>query len=460
MDEEIAGVGGDAAGEADAAQGAAYPGSVHRRRATLVRHGADGGLQRRRHVHRGHPARPGPGRAGSRHAAHHADNRIDRAVARLCGLHDELPRDRHHLGQPPRRVRVDRRRGPPHVVPQPPAAHGGRGDSFHYCTAVGVPDGRQRRRPDRGPRVLRRHARGVGQLRRAVHLRDPQQGAARGRRGPAGRAGVHHAIQRGWPAAVRRDARGGPVQCPAVLARPPADRVVLLLRADPSDPARGRDMSWTSALARRDPGLQAVRRAVRVAAAACIGFYAFRYGLHDLVMATYALFGAVALGALAQIPGAAAERARTMVAVLPVVALLILLGTALAGSTWAAIVGMLVVGFAVAFAGVGGPRLVGLAAGLQLFYILSSFPPYAPTTIGSRLVGVSIGILLLALAQTVLWPDRPAEGYESRLATACSRLADYAQALFTPSVPVAQRSAQEAAEALRPSRLPPQLRPA
>ena len=177
-------------------------------------------------------------------------------------------------------------------------------------------------------------------------------------------------------------------------------------------------------------------------------------------MAIYALFGAVALGALSQVPGAAAQRARTMVAVLPVAALLILLGTALAVSTWAAVAGMLVVGFAVAFAGVGGPRLVGLAAGLQLFYILPCFPPYAPATVGSRLVGVSVGVLLLALAQLLVWPDRAPEGYQPRLARACSRLADYAQALFTAGGVVAQRSAQEAAEALRPSRLPPQLRPA
>ena len=177
-------------------------------------------------------------------------------------------------------------------------------------------------------------------------------------------------------------------------------------------------------------------------------------------MAIYALFGAVALGALSQVPGAAAQRARTMVAVLPVAALLILLGTALAVSTWAAVAGMLVVGFAVAFAGVGGPRLVGLAAGLQLFYILPCFPPYAPATVGSRLVGVSVGVLLLALAQLLVWPDRAPEGYQPRLARACSRLADYAQALFTAGGVVAQRSAQEAAEALRPSRLPPELRPA
>ncbi|WP_116950449.1 FUSC family protein [Jiangella endophytica] len=215
----------------------------------------------------------------------------------------------------------------------------------------------------------------------------------------------------------------------------------------------------TSWLARRDPGLHAVRQAARVALVACVGFYGCRYGLNDDVMAIYALFGSVSLGALSQVAGSAAQRARTLLAVLPVAALLILIGTALAVSTWAAVAGMLVVGFSVAFAGVGGPRLVGLAAGLQLFYILPCFPPYAPDTIGSRLIGVCVGIVLLALAELLLWPDRTPEGYDPRLARACSRVAGYAQALFTASSAAAEQSARGAVDALRPSRLPPELRP-
>ena len=39
---------------------------------------------------------------------------------------------------------------------------------------------------------------------------------------------------------------------------------------------------------------------------------------------------------------------------------------------------MFVLGFVVSFVGVGGPRLVGLAAGMQLLYILPCFPPTTP----------------------------------------------------------------------------------
>ena len=116
-------------------------------------------------------------------------------------------------------------------------------------------------------------------------------------------------------------------------------------------------------LARRDPGFLVVRRAARVTLVACTGFLVSRYALDNAVMAPYALFGAVALGILSQIPGSPAQRARVLLAVLPVGWLLVTLGTLLSVSTATATAGMFVLGFVVSFVGVGGPRLVGLAAG-------------------------------------------------------------------------------------------------
>jgi hypothetical protein len=130
-------------------------------------------------------------------------------------------------------------------------------------------------------------------------------------------------------------------------------------------------MSW---LRRKDPQYRALRRAARVALVACLAFYFCRYVLGDAKMAPYALFGAVALGALSQIPGSPKQRAATIIAVLPVGWLLVSLGTLLSITTWSATLGMFVLGFVLSFVGVGGPRLVGLAAGMQLLYILPCFP--------------------------------------------------------------------------------------
>ncbi|MET0492399.1 MAG: FUSC family protein [Actinoplanes sp.] len=225
-------------------------------------------------------------------------------------------------------------------------------------------------------------------------------------------------------------------------------------------------ISW---LRRHDPQLLAVRRAARVTLVACLGFYFCRYVLGNAAMAPYALFGAVALGVLSQIPGSPSQRARTLLAVLPVAWLLITLGTLLSVSDWAAAAGMFVLGFAVTFAGVGGPRLVGLAAGMQLLYILPCFPPYDPGSLGFRLIGVTLAVVLLAGAELVLWPDPAPVTYRHRLGDAVDALARCLEAVAGSwdGDPAARErlaamlpAATEAAEALRPSRLAPVDRPA
>ena len=222
-------------------------------------------------------------------------------------------------------------------------------------------------------------------------------------------------------------------------------------------------------LRRRDPGLAAVRRAARVTLVACLGFYLCRYVIGVPAMAPYALFGAVALGALSQIPGTPSRRARTLLIVLPVGWALVSLGTLLSVGNVAAAAGMFLLGFAVSYVGVGGPRLAGLAAGMQLLYILPCFPPYDPGSLPARLAGVTMAVVLLAIAEVTLWPDRPPVPYRRKLATAVGLLADCLDAVADAwegdpkgrdRLAALLPEATDAADALRPSRLPPLERPA
>jgi uncharacterized membrane protein YccC len=82
----------------------------------------------------------------------------------------------------------------------------------------------------------------------------------------------------------------------------------------------------------------------------------------------------------------------------------------------------------VSFAGVGNPRLVGLASAFQLFYILASFPPYAPGTLPERLGGVTLAVVLLAAAEVLLWPDPVPVSYRQRLAEAADGVAAFLDA--------------------------------
>ena len=225
-------------------------------------------------------------------------------------------------------------------------------------------------------------------------------------------------------------------------------------------------MSW---LRRHDPQLTAVRRAARVTLVACLGFYLCRYVLDAPAMAPYALFGAVALGALSQIPGTPRQRARTLIMVLPVAWVLVSLGTLLSFSTVAATAGMFLLGFTVSYVGVGGPRLAGLAAGMQLLYILPCFPPYDPGSLLARLTGVTMAIVLLAVAEVALWPDPSPTPYRVKLSAAIGALAGCLEAVADTwdgdakgrdRLAALLPEATDAADALRPSRLPPLQRPA
>ncbi|KJY31261.1 hypothetical protein VR46_35525, partial [Streptomyces sp. NRRL S-444] len=176
----------------------------------------------------------------------------------------------------------------------------------------------------------------------------------------------------------------------------------------------------------------AARRAVRTTIAACGGFYLFLYGLDRPVSATYALFGAVSLAGLSRIPGTGRQRAAVMVRLLPVACVLVTLGTFLAVRTWSAVLGMAVIGFCVAFSAAAGPRPAGAAAGLQLLYILPSFPPYAPHTLDERLGGALTGLLLLILAEAWVLPDPRVPTYAERAAGSVAEAARCAAALERP----------------------------
>lgn len=199
-----------------------------------------------------------------------------------------------------------------------------------------------------------------------------------------------------------------------------------------------------------------LHRSVRVTLAASAGFYTFVYGLEEPVLALYALFAPISLGLLSPIPGSGRQRAEVMLKALPVGLLLVALGTVLAVATWAAVLGMLVVGFLLAFAAIAGPRPAGAAPGLQLFYILACFPPYEPETLGLRLAGLTFGVVVLALCEVLVLPQPPDATYRTALAGALETAGAAVAGRTVPS-PEALR---EAGARLRLSNIPPAERPA
>ncbi|MGW1769441.1 FUSC family protein [Streptomyces sp. NPDC002073] len=207
----------------------------------------------------------------------------------------------------------------------------------------------------------------------------------------------------------------------------------------------------------------AARPAVRVTVAAGAGFYLFLYGFGMPTGGTYALFSAVALAGLSRIPGTGRQRAAVVVRLLPVCWLLVVIGTFLSVRTWSAVLGMLVVGFVLAFVAVCGPRPAGAGPGLQLLYILPSFPPYDPGTLGERLAGTTTGLVLLVLAEAFLFPAPAPLPYRERTARALDTVRRCAGELARPPYTRhagTRRAAEEASAGLRPLNVPEADRPA
>lgn len=198
-----------------------------------------------------------------------------------------------------------------------------------------------------------------------------------------------------------------------------------------------------------------VRRSIQVTCSASVGFYTFLYGLQQPVAALYALFTPIALGLLSTIPGTGRQQAWITLRTLPFGVVLVALGTALAVSTAAAVAGMLIVGFLLTFTVVAGPRTAGPAPGLQLLYILACFPPYAPQTLGARLTGVTVGVVLLTLCQVFVLSGPPATGFRILLADALETAA--AAAADPARVSVARL--RDLSEGMRLSQVSPGERP-
>jgi hypothetical protein len=92
-----------------------------------------------------------------------------------------------------------------------------------------------------------------------------------------------------------------------------------------------------------------------------------------------------------------------------------------------------------------------------LLYILPSFPPYAPDTLGWRLIGLVLAVALLAIADRVLWPPPVPTPFSDRLADAIHGIRDRIAALLGPdrrSVPLSDSS-----PTVRLSSIPPLQRP-
>jgi len=178
-----------------------------------------------------------------------------------------------------------------------------------------------------------------------------------------------------------------------------------------------------------DPGRFALKNAVRAAivvpAAFAVGLEVF--GLPQ--MALFAAFGAVGFLIFVDFGGTRAVRFAAYVALLAAGTLTISLGTLCSHATWLAVVAMVIVGFAILFAGVLDGYVAASSLVLILTFVLAMMVPAEFGEIPDRLAGWGVAGLFSIAAVFCLWPGRPPDRLRRGTAAAIEKLAELMEAM-------------------------------
>ncbi|MET0862883.1 MAG: FUSC family protein [Nakamurella sp.] len=208
----------------------------------------------------------------------------------------------------------------------------------------------------------------------------------------------------------------------------------------------GRATAW---LSRHDPELNSLHKAIKVAGAVTIGL-AIGTLIGNPALSLFASFGGVALLLFADFPGSRSARLGAYLLLVPIGALLIVLGTLLATHAVLAVVGMAVVGFVVLFAGVLSAATAAASRAALLTYILPVTVPGPAAEILPRLAGWCIAAALAVPAAVFLWPPRDHDALRAKAAGACraiseqltAKVADAATTSTSPPTDYADRAAK------------------
>jgi len=202
-----------------------------------------------------------------------------------------------------------------------------------------------------------------------------------------------------------------------------------------------------------DPGRFALKNAIRAAivvpAAFAIGLKVF--GVPQ--MALFGAFGSIGMLVFVDFGGTWRERFLAYLGTLLVGTLTISLGTVCSHTTWLAVVVMLLVGFAVLFAGVIDGYVAAASLVLILTFVIAAMVQADAGEIPDRLAGWGVAGLLSLIAIFGLWPSRPPDRLRRGGAAALDKLAALLEGMgATLSVELAtkeedERLAQRSAEA-------------
>jgi uncharacterized membrane protein YccC len=176
-------------------------------------------------------------------------------------------------------------------------------------------------------------------------------------------------------------------------------------------------------LRRRDPGLNALRRAGRTAIVMPAMFALGKVVIGNPTLATFAAFGSFAMLLFVDFAGPMRSRLRAQAALALTGAVFVCVGTLASNTTWLAVVAMMLVAFAVLFAGVVSSVLAGTTTSLLLAFILPLSLPGPASSIPDRLAGWGLASAAGLLAVWLLWPAPERDRVRTSAIAGCRALA-------------------------------------
>ena len=201
-----------------------------------------------------------------------------------------------------------------------------------------------------------------------------------------------------------------------------------------------------------EPRFYAIKDALRVALVMPVSFALALHVFDSNGMALFAAFGPMALMVFVQFGGTRRMRLLAYAVLTLGGAGLIALGTLCSRTPWLATVAMLVLGFAIIFAGVFDAYVAAAQRGAILVFVLAVMVPADAAAIGPRVAGWGLAALLSVSALLLLWPRRPQSAVREATGDAAEALAELAEASAGGDREALEAAAGKARDAIREAR--------
>ena len=182
-------------------------------------------------------------------------------------------------------------------------------------------------------------------------------------------------------------------------------------------------------LAITDPGRFALKNAVRAAIVVPLAFWLGLEAFEQPQMALFGAFGSIGFLVFVDFGGTREVRLLAYASLALACCGTIALGTLCSHTTWLAVVVMLVVGFAILFAGVIDGYVAAASLVLILTFVIAAMVPASAGEIPYRLAGWGLATLLSTIAIFTLWPSRPPDRLRHGTAAALDALAASLEAM-------------------------------